>query len=223
MDNELAIAWVDLSFTVHSFLSKEKKTILNNVSGGFEFGSINALMGPSGCGKTVLLNCLSGLNKSGLGKDTKIYLNPKQKIRTCFIYQDQTERLLKGLTVRQLLTYASKLKNSNENVKVDHQNNINDLMSELMISNTANNSVDNCSGGELKRLVIALELTSYKKPNLLFIDEPTTGLDSNAAEVVSFQTSYMRSIQRNDISDYFYLFMVKVKIEKLAPSSNSIT
>jgi ABC-type multidrug transport system ATPase subunit len=93
---------------------------------------------------------------------------------------------MKGLTVRQILIYASKLKNSNKQSKVDHENNINELMSELMISNIAYNFVDDCSGGELKRLAVASELISYRKPNLLCIDEPTTGLDSNAAEIVSF-------------------------------------
>jgi len=185
MSEQLSIAWIDLSFTVQSFLWKKEKLILNNVSGGFTFGSINALMGPSGCGKTTLLKCINGFNKSGLAKDTKFYLNSKQKIRTCFIYQDQNERLLKGLTVRQSLTYASKLKNSNENVKVEHQNIVNQLMSELLISDIADNLVENCSGGEIKRLVIASELTSYAKPNMLCIDEPTTGLDSNAAEIAS--------------------------------------
>ena len=49
------------------------------------------------------------------------------------------------------------------------------------MSDIGDNLIDNCSGGE-----IALELTSYSKSNILLIDEPTTGLDSNAAQVVSF-------------------------------------
>jgi ABC-type multidrug transport system ATPase subunit len=186
MDSELAIAWIDLSFAVQSTFKREVKVILNNISGGFSFGSINALMGSSGSGKTILLKCLNGDNENGLGKGTKIFLNSKEKIRSCFIDQDQNEGLLKGLTVRQSLIYASKLKNSNEKERVNHKNNVKDLMSELLISDIGNNSIDNCSGGEIKRLTIALELTSYSKPNILFIDESIAGLDSNAAEVVSF-------------------------------------
>ncbi len=186
MDNELAIAWIDLSFAVHSTFKREVKVILNNISLGFSFGSINALMGSSGSGKTTLLKCLNANNEHGLGKETKIFLNSKEKFRSCFIYQDQNERLLKGLTVRQSLIYASKLKNSNEKERVNHKNNVKDLMSELLISDIGENLIDNCSGGEIKRLTIALELTSYSKPNILFIDESIAGLDSNAAEVVSF-------------------------------------
>ncbi len=55
-----------------------------------------------------------------------------------------------------------------------------------MISIIANIFVDDNSGDELKRLAIASELISYRKPNL-FIDEPTTGLDSNAAEIVFYR------------------------------------
>jgi ABC-2 type transport system ATP-binding protein len=76
------------------------------------------------------------------------------------------------------------LKNSGISCRVDHENNAKNLLSELMISDIENRKVENCSGGEQKRLSIALEMTSYIKPNLLCIDEPTTGLDSNAAEIV---------------------------------------
>ena len=61
-----------------------------------------------------------------------------------------------------------------------------------MLTNCADNRVSQCSGGEQKRLAIGLELTPRIKPNLICIDEPTTGLDSYAAEqvikVISFST-----------------------------------
>jgi ABC-type lipoprotein export system ATPase subunit len=185
-DKRIAIVWIDLSFTIPSKLFKKSITILHNISGGVEFGSLNALMGPSGSGKTTLLRCLNGRNKFGLSKETKFYLSSGEKIRTCFITQNTSEHLLEGLTVRQNLIYASKLKNSNKPMELNHQNIINDLLHELMISDIIDNKIEKCSGGERKRIVIASELTSFIKPNLLCIDESTRGLDSNAAEVVSF-------------------------------------
>ena len=92
-----------------------------------------------------------------------------------------------GLTVKQNLMYASKLKNSLIEGNVDHKSNVETVMSELMISDVKNNTTEKCSGGELKRLAIAMELTAVDKPNLILIDEPTTGLDSYIASVVCIE------------------------------------
>jgi ABC-type multidrug transport system ATPase subunit len=186
MDKEIAIAWIDLTFSVKSFLMRKEKVILKRLNGSFNFGSLNALMGPSGAGKTTLLKCINGINKSGLGENSKIYLNSREKINSCLIANNEKERLIVGLTAKQNLIYASKLKNSENQFKVNHENNVNNLLSELMTSDIANANVEDCSGGEQRRLLIALELTSHIKPNLLCIDEPTSGLDSNAAEMVKF-------------------------------------
>ena len=187
MDKNIAIAWIDLSLSVKSFLGRNQKLILNNISGSFNYNSINALMGSSGSGKTTLLKFLNGSQKYCLSEDSKIFVNKKdEKLRKCFINQNQSERVMTGLTVKQALTYSSKLKNSGENgVEVNHKKNVNDLMRELLISDVQSNPIEKCSGGEVKRICIALELTAVRKPNILLIDEPTTGLDSNSAEMVS--------------------------------------
>ncbi|CAG2117180.1 unnamed protein product [Medioppia subpectinata] len=64
---------------------------------------------------------------------------------------------------------------------LDHNEIIENLMSELLISDIIDNRVDMCSGGERKRIAIACELTAQKRPHILCIDEPTSGLDSCAA------------------------------------------
>jgi ABC-type multidrug transport system ATPase subunit len=186
MEEELAIAWIDLTFKVKPFLTKEEKIILNGINGCVNYGSLNALMGPSGAGKTTLLKCINGRVKSEIGKESKFFLNSREKIRSCFIGQHVKEHLIMSLTAKQNLIYASKLKNSGNQFKIDHENNAMNLMSDSMISGIADTKVEDCSGGEQKRLSIALEMTQRIKPNILCIDEPTSGLDSNAAEVVSF-------------------------------------
>ena len=184
MGESRGLAFVDLSLSVSSFL-KKNKTILNDITGSFDFGSLNGLMGTSGSGKTSLLKCLFGNNSEYvLDSKSKIYHNSKEVITSCFIPQDHNQRLLRGLTVRQSMIYASKLKNSDE-FGVNHKIIVEKLLKEFLLSDTQNNSIENCSGGQLKRLTIALELTAQKKPNILLIDEPTSGLDSNSAEMVS--------------------------------------
>ena len=57
-------------------------------------------------------------------------------------------------------------------------------MEELLIEDIEENRIEKCSGGQLKRVCIGFELTALNKPDFLFCDEPTTGLDSSAAQVV---------------------------------------
>src|SRR5262249_33876891 len=154
------------------------------ISGHFLSHTTNAVMGPSGAGKTTLLKCLNANLLNGLSEESVVYLSSKISIKTAFIPQNCAECLMNGLTVRQTLLYASRLKNSRVKKPLDHNIIVTDLMSELLISDTADNRVEDCSGGEQKRIVVACELTSHVKPNLMFVDEPTSGLDSNAAEVV---------------------------------------
>ena len=62
-------------------------------------------------------------------KDSKIYLSNSHKMRICFIAQDQREHIINGLTVKQALTYASKLKNTGKGM--DHDMNVNELLTEF--------------------------------------------------------------------------------------------
>ena len=180
---ELAFACTQLTLRIPKTAFIEEKVILKEINVFFEFRTINALMGSSGAGKTSLLKAINGLYCDYITNNSNLYLNKCQRIRTCFVVQDVREHILMGLTAGEAMTYASKLKNSDPNY--DHKKNVKKLMDELLIRNTIDTNVENCSGGEQKRLVIAMELTSHFQPNLLCIDEPTSGLDSNAAEVVS--------------------------------------
>ena len=183
--NHQVICWKNLSYIENNLLFKTNGIkILDNISGYFMSNSLNAVMGPSGAGKTTFLKCLSGRYQRGLTDDTNIYYTTKRRVKTCFIVQNVSEHLLIGLTVRQTLLYASKLKNSQIIPNLDHNQNIEDLVSKLLICDILDKRVDTCSGGECKRIAIAAELTSHIKPTLLYIDEPTSGLDSHATEKV---------------------------------------
>ncbi|XP_027205546.2 uncharacterized protein LOC113799154 [Dermatophagoides pteronyssinus] len=188
--NKIIIAWRSLSlFNSGSYLElrsalklEEPKYILRNLNGQFRFGTLNALMGTSGAGKTSLLKVLNGRDKTRLSSETKFYLSKFTPLRTCYITQEISSHLTPGLTAQQSLIYASKLKNLGESI--DHKNNALSMLKELEIIDTADTLVDKCSGGQRKRLALALELMSLRMPNFICIDEPTSGLDSNSAEVI---------------------------------------
>ena len=177
-----SIAWIDITLKVKKTFYSEEKLILRGIKGFVRFGTLTALMGPSGAGKTSLLKYLNGQYRDLMTKESKLYLSNSTKIRTCFIAQDQREHIINGLTVNQCLTYASKLKNSGQTV--DHSSIVEQLMDELAINEIKNSNIEKCSFGQQKRIVLAMELTSKVKPNLICVDEPTSGVDSYSSLLV---------------------------------------
>lgn len=148
-------------------------------------------------GKTSLLKVLNGRCKTRLSNDSSFYLSRYTKIETAFITQEVSAHLMQGLTCRQLIVYASRLKNAKNSQidgMIDHYKIADNLLEELNLVDAGETKVENASGGERKRLALALELTSLTMPNLIQIDEPTSGLDSNSAAVVSVEANKSSSI-----------------------------
>lgn len=98
------------------------------------------------------------------------------------------------LTVRETIKYSAQLRLPNNTKKEEANEIIETTIIEMGLEDCANNLIGNwhlrgISGGEKKRLSIALEILT--KPNLLFLDEPTTGLDSASA---FFVTQLLRNV-----------------------------
>ena len=123
--SKICFAWKLLTLRIPCTLFKEEKVILRQISGFFEFGTINALMGCSGAGKSSLLKSINGLYNDYITNDSIILLSKFLPIRTCFIEQDERQHLIIGLTAGQAMTYASKLKNSDP--LFDHKTNVKNL------------------------------------------------------------------------------------------------
>ena len=171
----------------------ESKLILRDLNGQFRFGTLNALMGPSGAGKTSLLKVLNGRSKTRLNVESEFYLSKFTPTKTCYITQDVSGHLMPGMTAKQLLIFASRLKNVSEGKHVDHESISLNILNELDLYEARDTMVDRCSGGQRKRLALGIELTSLRMPNLICIDEPTSGLDSNSSVVV---TACLRKLAR---------------------------
>lgn len=146
-----------------------RRTLLNGVSGTFRNGELSAIMGPSGAGKSSLLNAISGYRTSGVTGYKKI-----NKRDSCYITQEDHHQPL--LTVEELMHVACALKVTS---RKSHEVLITEILENLNLNHRRNATAECLSGGERKRLSIALE--SVANPTIFFLDEPTSGLDEVTA------------------------------------------
>ncbi|XP_012259311.1 ATP-binding cassette sub-family G member 1 [Athalia rosae] len=191
---------IDIEFESLTYSAKRgfrgvKKNILNGLTGSFKSGELTAIMGPSGAGKSTLLNILTGFKKNNVGgKVSYIGADGKQgwneyKKESCYIQQDDQLHVL--FTVNEAMHIAADLKLGNSLNKKAKQMVIDDVLDTLDLTKTKETRCDRLSGGQKKRLSIALELLD--NPPVMFLDEPTTGLDSSSSlQCVSMLKSLAR-------------------------------
>lgn len=144
--------------------------------------SLLAVMGPSGCGKSTLLKALNGESPGSSGQ---VYIGGQElnryfdylKMQIGYVPQDDIVH--RELTVDQSLWYSGKLRLPQ---LTDQQLSakINQVLDELNISHIRSNMVSNISGGQRKRVSIAVEILT--DPLILFLDEPTSPLDPQTIE-----------------------------------------
>lgn len=177
------IEFKDVTFTVPGHRRKEKKSILNGVSGKFQSGELTAIMGPSGAGKSSLLNILTGFQNTGMGgtittnRDRNTQGSHQYKKECCYILQD--DRLTPLFTVQEAMTMAADLKLGRTLSPKAKLFLLDDILETLGLLEHKNTRCERLSGGQKKRLSIALELID--NPPIMFLDEPTTGLDSSSS------------------------------------------
>ena len=128
----------------------------------FEKGTFNAILGPNGAGKSTTISMLIGLKQLTQGE---IIYEPGTKIGVVF----QTSVLDEMLTVRENLAIRAK---QYKGLKPDR---VSDLIGRLGLSAFQKQKYGTLSGGQKRRVDIARALLS--QPDILFLDEPTTGLD----------------------------------------------
>nr|CAD7438922.1 unnamed protein product [Timema bartmani] len=174
------IGFDDLTYTVREGRKKKEKLILKSVSGRLRSGELTAIMGPSGAGKSTLLNILTGYKSSGMeGSITtnghERNLSQFRKL-SCYIMQDN--QLHANLTVEEAMNVAASLKLGKTVTQHEKMEVILEILETLGLQEHRCTMTSCLSGGQKKRLSIALELVN--NPPIMFFDEPTSGLDSSS-------------------------------------------
>ncbi|KAM7353103.1 ATP-binding cassette sub-family G member 1 isoform 1-T4 [Cochliomyia hominivorax] len=191
ISRKIDIEFKDLTYRVKVPKQKEKKTVLKGISGKFSSGQLTAIMGPSGAGKSSLMNILTGFTKTGVTGTINFGNAPKARKLCCYIMQDDHFYTL--FTVEETMMLATSLKISNECMSLKEKKLlIEQILDSLKLSNCKHTRCNRLSGGQKKRLSIALELID--NPAILFLDEPTTGLDSSS----SFDTIQLLQMLANE-------------------------
>ena len=191
------LAFKDITYDVQ-LPSKEWRRLLRGICGIASPGRLTALMGISGSGKTTLMDVLLGMKSSGKTHGD-IYVNGHPKddklFRRIAGYVEQFDHHMPYCTVAESLQYAAELRLPSSTSSAEKSQFIEEVLQLMELSRLRDNIVgipgENDGGlapGERKRLTIAVELVA--NPSLIFLDEPTTGLDSRAA------MSVMRVIKR---------------------------
>lgn len=144
--------------------------------------SLIAVMGPSGCGKSTLLKALNGDAPATSGSVYIGGLDLQEHydyLKTQIGYVPQDDIVHSELTVEQSLFYAAKLRLANAEDTIVKEK-IEQVLHDLNIASIRGNLVGKISGGQRKRVAIAVEILS--NPMVLFLDEPTSPLDPQTIE-----------------------------------------
>ncbi len=154
------------------------RVLLDHVTFPLGERCLMGVIGPSGAGKSTLLGALTGIAPANHGTvlydNRDLYMN-YQELRNRIGLVPQENILHTQLTARKALGYAAELRFPRDTSKAERMHRIDEVLGELALSKHAETKTAAMSGGQQKRVNVALELMT--KPSLLFLDEPTSGLD----------------------------------------------
>ncbi|MFD1419242.1 ABC transporter ATP-binding protein [Companilactobacillus keshanensis] len=184
------------------------KTAVDNISLTIDQGKMVALLGPNGAGKSTIINMLIGMIQPNSGQiifDGKVTNIGDYRMEIGVVFQGSV--LDKKLTVKDNIMMRSKMYSRPVNVK--------NLIEKFELKNIWKQKYGSLSGGQRRRVDIARALIS--SPKLLFLDEPSTGLDiqtrtkiwevldelrKDTGLTIVFTTHYLEESQN---ADYIYI------------------
>jgi ABC transport system ATP-binding/permease protein len=154
------------------------KILLDRVSFPLGERCLLGVIGPSGAGKSTLLGALTGMQPAGEGSvlyDNRDLYKNYAELKHRIGLVPQADIMHTQLTARRALRYAAELRFPRDTSARERNERVDEVIGELGLTKHAQTRASALSGGQRKRVSVALELLT--KPSLLFLDEPTSGLD----------------------------------------------
>jgi ABC-2 type transport system ATP-binding protein len=150
---------------------------VDGISFSVSKGEVFGLLGPNGAGKTTTIEIMEGLRQQDGGEVKVLGLDPWKngyELHKKIGVIPQEFTFFEKITPREAIIYYADL----FNVKVDAD----EILREVLLEDSGKRNFDNLSGGQKQKTGLALSLVN--SPELLFLDEPTTGLDPNARRAI---------------------------------------
>lgn len=167
-----------LKRTVNDQYTGRPLTLLDDISLVIEPREFVGLLGPVGSGKSTLMHALNGFQPADAGRvlmnGSSLY-DEFAALRSLIGYVPQDDILHRNLTVRECLTYAGRLRLPDDYDPEEIRKRVAEVIEMLDLKDRIDVAIGELSGGQRKRVNVAIELLS--KPSLLFLDEPTAGQD----------------------------------------------
>jgi ABC-type multidrug transport system ATPase subunit/pSer/pThr/pTyr-binding forkhead associated (FHA) protein len=164
---------------LHLQKAGSKKTILiNDISIAIPPRTFVAVVGGSGAGKSMLMDALNGLRPAQKGLvlyNGQDYYRHLAAFSTQLGYVPQDDIIHRDLTVERVLYYTAKMRLPDDFTEAQIKQRIDEVLEDVEIKHRRGMLVSKLSGGQRKRVSIALELLA--NPSVFFLDEPTSGLD----------------------------------------------
>ncbi|XP_027329792.1 pleiotropic drug resistance protein 3 [Abrus precatorius] len=170
--------------------TQKKLQLLSDITGSFRPGILTALMGISGAGKTTLMDVLCGRKTGGI-IEGEIRIGGYPKVQQTFArvsgYCEQNDIHSPNITVEESIMFSAWLRLASQIDAKTKAEFVNEVLRTIELDGIKDSlvGIPNISGlstEQRKRLTIAVELVA--NPSIIFMDEPTTGLDARAAAVV---------------------------------------
>jgi ABC-type multidrug transport system ATPase subunit/predicted component of type VI protein secretion system len=159
--------------------------LLDNVSLSIKPNEFVGLLGPSGAGKSTLMVAMNGVRPASSGSVLINNLDLYQhldSLKQSIGYVPQDDIIHRELSVYRTLYYVAKLRLSSDVSSSEIKQIVDEVLDVTGLSERRDISINRLSGGQRKRVSIAVELIT--KPSVIFLDEPTSGLDPATEEKI---------------------------------------